>query len=368
MSNGKVMIIHLIVGLIKKTLYKMSQYFPKPYEPFGGDINVKVDLSNYATKADIKNISHVDTSSFPLKTNLANLKTKVDKLDIDKLAPVPVDLSKLSYVVKNDVVKKDVCDRLAAKVGNIDTSGFALKTRYNADKSKLEKKIPHASGLVKKTDYGAKTTEIEGKTPDVTNLATKTALTTVEFKIHNVSSLVWKADYDTKVTEIENKLNDYNPDKYVTTPKFNTLAADVFNARLKQVNLVAKTNFDNTVSSLDSKIAKNKTKNESIENRFKKLKAFGLDYFIGKSHFEEDGAQNYLVFQPIKGYFKIIANSEYISSWKSKGLSNETTTPYATSDNRITPLIDHYGSKVKIKFNGSCLKQPNKLPYDYGKK
>ena len=85
---------------------KMSKYFPEPFEPFGGDINIKVDLSNYATKADIKNISHVDTSSFALKTNLANLKTEVDKLDIDKLATVPVDLSKLSNVVKNDVVKK----------------------------------------------------------------------------------------------------------------------------------------------------------------------------------------------------------------------------------------------------------------------
>ena len=72
----------------------MSQYLPKPYEAFGGDINVKVDLSNYATKADIKNTSHVDASSFPLKTNLANLKTEIDKLDVDKLAPVPVDLSK----------------------------------------------------------------------------------------------------------------------------------------------------------------------------------------------------------------------------------------------------------------------------------
>ena len=84
----------------------MSQYFPKPYEPFGGDINVKVDLSNYATKADIKNISHVDTSNFALKTNLANLKTEVDKLEIDKLVPVPVDLSKLSDVVKMMLLKR----------------------------------------------------------------------------------------------------------------------------------------------------------------------------------------------------------------------------------------------------------------------
>ena len=84
----------------------MSQYFRKPFRSFGGNINIKVDLSNYATKTDLKNVTHVDTSSFALKTNLANLKTEVDKLDIDKLAPVPVDLIKLSDVVKNDVVKK----------------------------------------------------------------------------------------------------------------------------------------------------------------------------------------------------------------------------------------------------------------------
>ena len=81
----------------------MNQYFPNPYEPFGGDINVKVDLPNHATKADIKNILHVDTSSFALKTNLTSLKTEVNILDIDKLAPAPVHLSKLSNVVKNTV-------------------------------------------------------------------------------------------------------------------------------------------------------------------------------------------------------------------------------------------------------------------------
>ena len=128
----------------------MSQYFPKPHDAFNGDINVKVDLSNYATNADIKSISHVDTSSFALKANLANLKTEVDKLDIDKLVPVPVDLSKLSDVVKNDVVKKDVYNKLVTKVDNIDTSRFVLKTKYDTDKSELEDKIPDTSCLVKK--------------------------------------------------------------------------------------------------------------------------------------------------------------------------------------------------------------------------
>ena len=118
----------------------MSQYFPKPYELFGGDINVKVDLSNYATKADIKNISYVDTSSFVLKKNLANLKTEVDKLDIDKLVSVPVDLSKLSDVVKRDV-KRDLYDKLVSKVNAIDASEFVLKTKYDKKTKVLLKKL-----------------------------------------------------------------------------------------------------------------------------------------------------------------------------------------------------------------------------------
>ena len=103
---------------------KISQHFPKPYEPFGEDINVKVDLSIYATKADIR----------------ASLKTEVDKLDIDKLVPVPVDLSKLNDVVKNSVVKKSDYDKLVSKVNSIDTSAFVLKTKYDTDKTEIEKK------------------------------------------------------------------------------------------------------------------------------------------------------------------------------------------------------------------------------------
>ena len=123
----------------------MSQYFPKPFKSFGGNISVKVYLSSYATKTDLKNVTHVDTSSLALKANLASLKTEVDKLDIDKLAPVPVDLSKLS-----DVVKKAVHDKLVTKVNNIDTSEFVLKTKYQTEKAGLEKKIPNVTDFVKK--------------------------------------------------------------------------------------------------------------------------------------------------------------------------------------------------------------------------
>ena len=150
----------------------MSQYFPKPYEPFDGDINVRVDLPNYATKTDIRNISHVDTSAFALKSNLASLKTEVDKLDIDKLVPVPVDLSNLSDIVKNDVVKKTASDKLVAKVTSIGTSRFVLKNKYDKEKSEIENKIPDTGGLVKKTDYNAKISEIEGKIANIGGLAT----------------------------------------------------------------------------------------------------------------------------------------------------------------------------------------------------
>ena len=141
----------------------MSKCFSEPYKPFGGGINVTVDISNYATKTDIKNVTHVDTSSFALKTNLATLKTEVDKLDIDKLVPVPNDLSKLSNVVKNDVVKKTVYNKLVAKVNNIDTSDFVLKAKYNTDRSELENTIPNVTDFVLKV----KLTELENKIPVV---------------------------------------------------------------------------------------------------------------------------------------------------------------------------------------------------------
>ena len=268
------MIILLIVGLIKKTLYRMSQYFPKPYEPFGGNINVKVDLSNYVTKDDIKNITHIDTSSFALKTNLANLKSEVDKLDVDKLQPIPTYLSKLSNVVKNDVVKKTDYNKLVTKVDNIDTSGLVKKTDYNTKITETEDKRPDTSSFIKKTDYNTKITEIEDKITDTSNLATKTALTTVENKIPDISNLAEK----TALNTLENKIPGTN-------------------------SLVKKSDYNIEIA--------------GIKLNINKLQVYNLSH-KGKKYFDEgSGKQNYLVFLPMRKYFKlnsIVAVTDYVLS------------------------------------------------------
>ena len=143
-----------------------------------------------------------------------------------------------------------------------------------------------------------KLTELENKIPDVSSLATKTALTAVENKIPDISKLVKKKKYNTKISEVEKKLTDHNHDKFITTPDFNTLVADVFNARLAQAHLITKTDFDARLYF---------TKHLLVDNELKKLKTFDASYFIGKGHFEKDGTQNYLVFRPMFRYFKLIA-------------------------------------------------------------
>ena len=189
----------------------MSQYFP-PYRSSGSNIKVELDLSSYATKTDLENVTHVDISIFASKTNLANLKTEVDKVDIDKLTPVPDDLAKLSSVVKNDVVKKNECHKLVSKVDGIDTTKFVSRTKYGKDGSDLEKKtsdkdkkIPDVNSLVKKTDFNSKITEIEGEIPSITGLATSSALTAVENKTPDASSLVKKIDFDAKLKKVSDR-------------------------------------------------------------------------------------------------------------------------------------------------------------------
>ena len=210
----------------------MSQYFPKPYDPFG-DINVKVDFSNYAMKTDL-NISHIDVSSYAIKSNLASLKTEVDKLHIDKLTPVPNDLAKLSNVVKSDVVKKTEYDKLVTKVDNINTTNFVSKTKYEIDGSdfedkisKIDKKILDVSDLVKK--YAS--TAVENKIPHVIGLATKSPLTPVENKIPDISGLA----ADLALTAVENKTPDVS-------------------------SLITKTDFDAKLKAISDRVTKNKSK------------------------------------------------------------------------------------------------------------
>ena len=118
--------------------------------------------------------------------------------------------------------------------------------------------------------------------------------------------------------------------------------------------------------SLNRKISQNKTKHLLIKNELNKLNTFDSSYFIGKNHFNEDGTQKYLVFQRLNKYFKLITNTDYVSSWKSKGLSSESIKPPTTSDNSLTPALNYYGTKTRVKFTGSCLKQP-KISYTHGK-
>ena len=208
--------------------------------------------------------------------------------------------------------------------------------------------------MLKKTKF----TELENKIPDISNLATKTPLTAVENKTSDASNLVKKTDHNTNVTEDENKLNNHNCDKYIGTPEFNKLAADVFNARLAQVNLITKTDFDAKLSSLNRTITQNKKKYLLVENELNQLKTFDSSYFTGKSYFEEDGTQNYLVFQPLKKYFKAITNIDYISSWKSKGLYAESVKPPTTSEKSLTSILNYYSTKTRVKCTGRCFKQP----------
>ena len=262
---------------------KISQYFPKFYEPFGEDTNVKVGLSNYETKAEIKNISHVDTLSFVLKTNLANLKTEEDKLNIDKLVPIPVDLSKLGDVVKNDVVKKTDYNAKITEIENKipDISNLATKTTLTS----VENKISNIHGLATKTEL----TTVENKISDISNLATKTALTNLSNTVPDINTLIKKSDYDTKIAEIESK--------YVSNTGFDS--------KLAQANVITKRNFD-------AKVIK-------LENNIKRSQTFDFGYSRGKNYFEEDGTQNYLIFQPVIRYFRIIANTKLSHHGNLKG-------------------------------------------------
>ena len=205
----------------KRVYYKMSTYYP-PYQSSSNDIKVELDLTNYLTKTDLNNITHVDTSSFASKTNLAALKSEVDKIDVDKLKTAPVDLAKLTNAVENDLVKKTVyntkvtiietqvagltkntVDNLAdiTKLKAIDTNSFVLKTKLASDVTTLENKI-----------Y-----TVDKKIPDVSGLATKTSL----------NAYLQTAIFNSKVTEVENKIKAADIIAKSANTKANTIRRDL---------------------------------------------------------------------------------------------------------------------------------------------
>ena len=204
----------------KRVYYKMS-YYP-PYKSSSNNIKVELDLTNYATKTDLKNITHVDVSSYAIKTNLAALKTEVDKIDVDKLKTTPVDLVKLTNAVKHDLVKKTVyntkvtsietqiagltkntVDNLAdvTKLKAIDTNSFVLKTKLASDVTILENKID----------------TVDKKIPDISGLATKSSLNTY----------LQTSTFNSKVTEVENKIKSADIIAKSANTKANTIRSDL---------------------------------------------------------------------------------------------------------------------------------------------
>ena len=170
----------------------------------------------------------------------------------------------------------------------------------------------------------------------------------VENKIPDSSNLVKKTDYNTKITEIEKKLTDHSHDKYITTTEFKKLATDAFNA--VQSNLVKETDLDNKLSDLNRKIVPNKTKDISFAKE--------LSYFHSKNYFDEDGNQNYYIFQLICKYLKVayVYDVNHILSWKSRGLNHIKIESIKTNNYSLNPRMDLYGMrKFRIKFNGSFL-------------
>ena len=308
----------------------MSRYFP-PYNNSSENITVELDLSNYATKTDLKNVTHVDVSGYALKSNLDALKTEIDKIDTDKLKTVPDDLAKLSNVVKNDTVKKTEFTPLKNKVDGIDTNNFVSGTKFEKDIKdlddtihQLEKRIPDVSRLATKSSiisllptstFNSKITEVENKIktvdnkiPSTTGLATKTELTAVENKIPDANGFVKKGDYATEITSIK---NDYLTNASLVS-KLNDLKAQHIADEMKKVDDKIKKNASDILG-FETRL---KQKEDIVdegqrENNFNR----GFYHYLQKS---------YLVYECRTYSFKK-NTSRKLTTWKSTGTDNLST-------------------------------------------
>ena len=342
----------------KKLNYKMSAYYP-PYKNSSSNIKVKLDLTNYATKDDVKNITHVDVSSFASKTNLAALKTEVDKIDVDKLNTTNTDLAKLSNVVKNYVVKKtdynakvtsiesqiasvtkNTTDNLndITKLKAVDTSNFVLETNFSADINTLDnkidglgKKISDISGLATKTSlnaylqtstFNSKVTEVESKIKD-TDIIVKSAVTKANTIRSNLTAYAKKADVATDITTIK---NDY-----------------ATNASLSSQHIATE------ITGIDNKTKKNASDILTLENKLKQKEDTinenekGLSFNRGLLFYKD---KSYLTYERKLGSFGFGITSEDISEWKSTGIHNYS------SDSNMNAIIDSGGHLPNIKNDG----------------
>ena len=355
----------------------MSYYHP--YKSSSNNVKVELDLTNYATKADLKNITHVDVSSFASKTNLAALKTEVDKIDTYKLKTAPTDLAKLTNTIENDLVKKtdyntkvtsieaqiagltkNTVDNLAdiTKLKAIDTNSFVNKTKFSADINTLDDKIDgvekkYLSGLATKTSlndylktstFNSKVTEVENKIKD-TDITAKSANTKVDTIRSNLTSYATKADVATDITTIK---NDY-----------------VSNASLtSQLNNLKSQHIAIEVTGIDNKTKKNANDILALKNELEKKEyaisenEIGISIFRGFFYYLQ---QNNLVYECKVDSF--IFDNKKISKWKSTGVLNisDYYSMNGIKDTKNeTPILKN-DEKMYVYLKGSHFQQNNVL-------
>ena len=316
-------------------------YYP-PYKSSSNNVKVELDLTNYATKTDLKNITHVDVNSFASKTNLAALKTEVDKIDTEKLKTAPTDLAKLTNAIENDLVKKTVynskvtsietqiagltkntVDNLAdiTKLKAIDTNSFVTRTKFSADTNALddkidgvEKKQPDISGLATKTSlnsylqtstFNSKVTEVESKIKDADIIA-KSANTKVNTIRSNLTSYATKADVATDITAIK---NDYVTNASLSS-QLNDLKSQHIATEVTRIDNKTKKNASDILA-LENKLTQ---KRDTINENERELSIFrGFFFYLQENH---------LVCECKVGSF--IFNNKKISKWESTGIFNSS--------------------------------------------
>ena len=340
-----------------------SQYYP-PYKSSSNNIKVELNLSNYATNKDINDITHVDVSGFASKTNLAALKTEVDKIDADELKTVPVSLAKLSNVLKNEVVKKtdynakvtniegqiagvtkNTLDNLGdiTKLKAVATSNFVLKTKLASDVTTLENKID----------------AVDKKMPDISGLATKTSL----------NDYLQTSSFNSKVTEVENKIKDTDVIAKSANNKANTISIDltdyakitdvandfttikndfVSNASLtSKLNDLKSQHIATEVTGIDNKTKKNASDILALENKLKQKEDTinenerGLSFNRGFFYYLQ---QSYLVYERKIHSFNF--NNRKISEWKSTSILNHS------NDSNMRGIEDPKTKRSELKNDG----------------